>query len=136
LPACEIQVATGRPITQCQSLVWFAACEEDRTATVRDLMSQGRVSYARGLALAERTQGLDAAAADRIAARVLAPLMSPSGEILPGQAPLSQATFTRRLHRQLVLHHGLVREAERTHDEAVKRRGCRGESHPAGPAIC
>jgi len=37
-------------------------------------------------------------------------------------APLSQATFRARLHAQLVLHHGLVGEAERTHLEGVKRR--------------
>ena len=130
--AREIQVATGRPITQCQSLVWFAACEDERTATVRALMGEGRVSYARALSLVEKTQGMDAVAADRMAARVLAPLTSPSGEILPGQPPLSQATFNRRLNRQLVLHHGLVREAERTYAEALKRRDCRGEPHPSG----
>lgn len=130
--AREIQVATGRPITACQSLIWFAACEDERTATVRSLMGQGRLSYYRALSLVEKTQRLDAVAADRIAAKVLAPLTSPSGEVLPGQAPLSQATFNRRLHRQLVLHHGLVGEAERTHAEAVRRRDCRVESHPVG----
>ena len=130
--AREIQVATGRPITQCQSLIWLAACEDERTATVRCLMGQGRLSYHRALCLVEKTQRLDAVAADRIAARVLASLKSPSGEVLPGQAPLSQATFNRRLHRQLVLHHGLLGEAERTHAEAVRRRDCRTESHPIG----
>ncbi len=130
--AREIQVATGRPITQCQSLIWLAACEDERTATVRALMAQGRLSYHRALCLVERTQCLDAVAADRIAARVLAPLRSPSGEVLPEQAPLSQATFNRRLHRQLVLHHGLIGEAERTHAEAVRRRDCRSESHAIG----
>jgi len=130
--AREIQVATGRPITQCQSLIWLAACEDERTATVRCLMGQGRLSYHRALALVEKTQRLDAVVADRIAARVLAPLKSPSGEVLPGQAPLSQATFNRRLHRQLVLHLGLLGEAERTHAEAVRRRDCRTESHPIG----
>jgi len=130
--AREIQVATGRPITQCQSLIWLAACEDERTATVRSLMALGRLSYHRALCLVERTQGLDAVAADRIAATVLAPLRSPSGEVLPEQAPLSQATFNRRLHRQLVLHHGLIGEAERTHAEAVRRRDCRSESHAIG----
>ena len=130
--AREIQVATGRPITQCQSLIWFAACEDERTATVRFLMGQGRLSYHRALSLVEKTQRLDALAADRIAAKVLAPLTSPSGEVLPGQAPLSQATFSRRLRRQLILHHGLVGEAEHTHAEAVRRRDCRVESHPMG----
>jgi hypothetical protein len=71
--AWEIQVATGLPITQCQSLVWFAACEDERTATVRALMRQGALSYRRALDLVERTQHLDAVAADRIAGRVLAP---------------------------------------------------------------
>jgi len=130
--AREIQVATGRPITQCQSLIWLAACEDERTANVRSLMAQGRLSYYRALSLVEKTQDLDAVAADRIAATVLAPLTSPSGGVLPGQAPMSQATFSRRLHRQLVLHHGVVGEAERTHAEAMGRRDCRAESHPSG----
>lgn len=133
--AREIQVATGRPITQCQSLIWLAACEDERTATVRSLMGQGRLSYHRALTLVEKTQRLDAMVADRIASRVFAPLTSPSGEVLPGQAPLSQATFNRRLHRQLVLHHGLVGEAERTHAEAVRRRDCRVESYPMGTGL-
>lgn len=95
-------------------------------------MGQGRLSFHRALCLVEKTQRLDAVAADCIAARVLALLKSPSGEVLPGHAPLSQATFNRRLHRQLVLHYGLLGEAERTNAEAVRRRDCRTESHPIG----
>jgi hypothetical protein len=49
-------------------------------------------------------------------------LTGPDGAPLPGAAPLSQATFTARLHRQLVLHHGLVGEAERSYAEGLKRR--------------
>jgi hypothetical protein len=37
-------------------------------------------------------------------------------------APLSEATFRARLHRQLVLHHGLAGEAHRSHQEGLKGR--------------
>jgi hypothetical protein len=74
------------------------------------------------MALAEATAHLDAYTASVIATRVLRPLTGPDGEPLPGVAPLSQATFNARLHRQLVLHNGVVGEAERTHQDAVKAR--------------
>ena len=74
-------------------------------------MRLGRVSFARALTLTEATADLNATTAARIATRVLAPLTGPDGVPLPGMAPLSQATFTARVHRQLVLHHGLVAQA-------------------------
>jgi hypothetical protein len=49
-------------------------------------------------------------------------MTGPDGLPLPGIAPLSEATFKARLHRQLVLHHGLIGEAERTYNEAVRVR--------------
>jgi hypothetical protein len=112
--AREIHVATGLPITQCQRRVWLAACEPERVGPTREAMRLGQVTLARALALTEATSHLDAFTAAAIATRVLRPLTGSDNVPLPGMAPLSQATFTARLHRQLVLHHGLVDEAERT----------------------
>ncbi|MHB1474039.1 MAG: HNH endonuclease signature motif containing protein, partial [Dermatophilaceae bacterium] len=120
--AREIQVATGLPITQCQRRVWLTACEPERVGSVRDAMRLGRVTLARAMTLAEATKHLDGLTAAAIAARVLRPLTGPDGVPLPGVAPLSEATFRARLHKQLVLHHGLIGEAERTYTEAVKVR--------------
>ena len=120
--AREIQVATGLPITQCQRRVWLTACEPERVGPVREAMRLGRVTLARAMALTEATAHLDAFTAAAIATRVLQRLTGPDGVPLPGVAPLSEATFRARLHRQLVLHHGLAGETERTHEEAVKGR--------------
>src|SRR5665648_1005766 len=130
--AREIQVATGLPITQCQRRVWLTACEPERVGPVIEAMRQGRLTLVRAMALTEATAHLDAFTAAAIATRVLRPLTGPDGAALPGAAPLSQATFTARLHRQLVLHHGLVGEAERTHEDAVKGRRVWAEPHPDG----
>jgi len=130
--AREIQVATGLPISQCQRRVWFSACEPQRVGSTRELLRLGRVTLARAMALTEATAHLDAPTAAVIATRVLRPLTGPDGQPLPGVAPLSQATFTARLHRQLVLHNGLVGEAERTHQEAVKARRLSAEPHRDG----
>ena len=130
--AREIQVATGLPISQCQRRVWFTACEPERVGPIREQLRLGRVTLARAIALSEATAHLDAYTASVIAVRVLRPLTGPDGEPLPGVAPLSQATFMARLHRQLVLHNGVVGEAERTHEEAVKARSLRAESGRAG----
>ena len=110
--AREIQVATGLPITQCQRRVWLATCEPERTGVVREAMRLGRVSFARALALTEATAELDAFTAAAIATRVLRPLSGPDGVPLPAMAPLSQATFTARLHTQPVLAHGLTGQSE------------------------
>ena len=67
--------------------------------------------------------------------RVLRPLTGSDGVPLPGMAPLSQATFTARLHRQLVLHHGHIEEAERTYAEALKGRRLSAEPHPDGTGM-
>jgi hypothetical protein len=120
--AREIQVATGLPISQCQRRVWLAACEQERTGALLERMRLGQVCLARAMTLTEATAHLDGFTAGTIATRVLRPLTGPDGAPLPGMAPLSQATFRARLHRQLVLHHGLVGEAERTYDEALKNR--------------
>lgn len=120
--AREIQVATGLPITQCQRRLWFTACEQERVGPVREGMRLGRVTLARAMALTEATAHLDGFIAGTIATRVLRPLIGPDGVPLPGMAPLSEATFRARLHRQLVLHHGLVGEAERSYQEAVRAR--------------
>ncbi|HYO19940.1 MAG TPA: hypothetical protein VES02_14880, partial [Dermatophilaceae bacterium] len=130
--AREIQVATGLPITQCQRRVWFAACEPERVAPIRELLRLGRVTLARAMALTESTAHLDAYTASVIAIRVLRRLTGPDGEPLPGVAPLSQATFSARLHRQLVLHNGVVGEAERTHEEAVNARRLTAEPQRDG----
>jgi hypothetical protein len=130
--AREIQVATGLPITACQRRVWLAACEPERVGPVREQMGLGRVSFARACRLAEATAHLDAFTAAAIATRVLRPLTGPDGVPLPDGAALSQATFNARLHRQLVLHHGLVGQAERTHEEALKGRDMRAEPQPDG----
>jgi hypothetical protein len=90
------------------------------------------VSFARAVALTEATAHLDAFTAAAISTRVLRPLSSPDGQSLPGVAPLSQATFRSRLHTQLVLHHGLVGEAERTYDQGVKARDVQAEAQPEG----
>ncbi|MEP7036382.1 MAG: hypothetical protein ABI934_12395, partial [Actinomycetota bacterium] len=120
--AREIQVATGLAITQCQRRVWLSACEPERVGPVREAMRLGRVTLARAMTLAEATKDLDALTAAAIATRVLAPLTGPDGAPLPGVAALSEATFGARLHRQLVLAHGQVGEAERSHEQAVKGR--------------
>ena len=133
--AREIQVATGLPITQCQRRVWLAACEPERVGPAREAMRLGQVTLARALALTEATSHLDAFTAAAIATRVLRPLTGSDGVPLPGMAPLSQATFTARLHRQLVLHHGLVEEAERTYAEALKGRRLSAEPHPDGTGV-
>jgi len=130
--AREIQVATGLPITQCQRRVWLTAGEPERVGAVRELLRLGRVSLARAMALTEATAHLDARTASVIATRVLRPVTGPDGEPLAGVAPLSQATFNARLHRQLVLHNGLVGEAERTHEEAVKARRLKAEPQRDG----
>jgi hypothetical protein len=130
--AREIQVATGLPITQCQRRVWFAACEPERVAPLREAMRLGQVSLARAQTLTQATADLDAFTAAAIATRVLRPLTGPDGVALPLSAPLSQATFTARLRTQLVLAHGLVGEAERTYAEAMRARRCSAEPNPDG----
>ena len=133
--AREIQVATGLPITQCQRRVWLTACEPERVGPIREAMSLGRVTLARAMTLAEATKDLDALTAAAIASRVLGPPTSPEGEPLPGMAPLSEATFRARLHRQLVLHHGLVGDAERTYTQAIKARRMSTEPQRDGSAL-
>ena len=130
--AREIQVATGLPISACQRRVWLSACEPERAGPVREAMRRGKVSFARAVTLAEKTAHLDGFLAAAIAARVLRPLTGPDGLPLPGAAPLSQATFNARLHRQLVLHHGLVGQAERTYQEALKARCVQAQPNPEG----
>ena len=130
--AREIQVATGLPITACQRRVWLSACEPERVGPVREAMRAGRVTLVRAIALTEATQDLDAFTAARIAARVLRPLSGPDGVPLPGMAPLSQATFLARLHKQLVLAHGMVGEAERTYAQGVKSRYLKAEPNRDG----
>jgi hypothetical protein len=144
--AREIQVATGLPISQCQRRVWLSSCEAERVRPITGAMGLGRLNLARALTLVEATAHLDAVIAAAIAARVLRPLTGPDGTPLPGMAPLSQATFRARLHRQLVLHHGLVGQAERTHQEALDARRMSAEPHRDstgallitgdGPRIC
>ena len=130
--AREIQVATGLPITQCQRRVWFTACEPERVRPIREQLRLGRVTLARAIALTEATAHLDAHTASVIATRVLRRLTGPDGEPLAGVAPLSQATFNARLRRQLVLHNGVVGEAERTYEEAVKARRLTAETQRDG----
>lgn len=130
--AREIQVATGLPITQCQRRVWLSACEPERVGPVLAAMKAGQVTFARALALTEATAHLDAFTAAAISTRVLRPVSTPDGQPLPGVAPLSQATFLSRLRTQLVLDHGLVGEAERTHAEGVKARNVRAEAQREG----
>jgi hypothetical protein len=120
--AREIQLVTGLPITACQRRVWLTACEPERVGALREAMRLGQVNLARVITLAEATRHLDGPTAAAIGSRVLAPLTGPDGVPLPGMAPLSEATFRARLHRQLVLHHGLVGEAVRSHTEAVAGR--------------
>jgi hypothetical protein len=133
--AREIQVATGLPITQCQRRLWLSACEPERVGPVREAMRLGRLTLARALTLVEATAHLDAFLAAGIATRVLRPLTGPDGVPLPGVAPLSQATFRARLHRQLVLHHGLIGQAERTYEQAVKARRLSAEPQPDGTGL-
>jgi len=133
--AREIQVATGLPITHCQRRVWLTACEPERVGSVREAMGQGRVTLARAMTLVEATKHLDGLTAAAIAARVLRPLTGPDGLPLPGIAPLSEATFKARLHRQLVLHHGLIGEAERTYTEAVRVRRLSTEPQRDGTGL-
>jgi hypothetical protein len=120
--AREIQLVTGLPITACQRRVWLTACEPERVGALREAMGLGRVTLARAITLAEATKHLDGPTAAAIGSRVLAPLTGPDGVPLPGMAPLSEATFRARLHRQLVLHHGLIGLAERSHTQAVAGR--------------
>jgi len=120
--AREIQVATGLGVTACQRLVWLAACEPERAAAVREAMSRGQVSLGRAMSLVEATKHLDALTAASIASRVLRPPGRPRRCAPARCGPLSAATFRARLHRQLVLHHGMVAEAERTHTAAVAAR--------------
>jgi len=133
--AREIQVAPALPINACQRRVWFAACESDRVEPVIGLMRLGRVTLARATALVEATAHLDGFTAAAIATRVLRPLTGPDGVALPGMAPISQATFNARLHKQLVLHHGLIGQAERSYQEALKRRRLTGEPHHDGTGV-
>jgi hypothetical protein len=130
--AREIQVATGLPITQCQRRVWLSAGEPERVGPAREAMRAGRVTLARAMTLTESTAHLDAFTAAAIATRVLRPLTGADGLPLPGAAPLSEATFKARLHTQLVLHHGLVGEAERTYAEAVRGRRVTAEPYRDG----
>lgn len=130
--AREIQVATGLPITQCQRRVWLTACEPERVGPVQQAMRLGLVNLARALSLVEATAHLDAYTAATIATRVLRPITSPDGATLPGTAPLSQAMFKARLHKQLVLHHGLIGQADRTYEESVKGRYLRAEPNADG----
>jgi hypothetical protein len=133
--AREIQVATGLPITQCQRRVWLTACEPERVASMLGAMRAGRVTLSRAITLAEATRHLDGLTAAAIMARVLRPLTGPGGVPLPGVAPLSEATFRVRLHKQLVLHHGLVGEAERTYTEAVRGRRLSTEPQRDGTGL-
>jgi hypothetical protein len=133
--AREIQVSTGLPISTCLRLVWFAACESERVEPVLELMRRGRVTLARARELVEATAHLDGFTAAAIAARVLRPLSGPDGLPLPSQAPLSQATFKARLRKQLVLHHGLIGQADRSYQESLQRRRLSGEPHNDGTGV-
>ena len=130
--AREIQVATGLPITACQRRVWLAACEPERVGPVREAMRLGRV---------ELRAGGDADRKDRASGRV-----HRGGDRHPGAAPADRprrhppagggAAVPGHVQRppapQLVLHHGLVGEAERTYQEALKGRCVRSEANPDG----
>jgi hypothetical protein len=133
--AREIQLATGLPITACQRRVWLTACEPERVGALREAMSLGQVTLARAITLAEATKHLDGPTAAAIGYRVLAPLTDPEGVPLPGMAPLSEATFRARLHRQLVLHHGLICEAQRSHTQAVAGRRLSTQPQPDGTGL-
>jgi hypothetical protein len=98
-------------------------------------MRLGRVNLARALTLVEATAHLDAFTAAAIATRVLRPLTGPDGVPLPGVASLSQSTFRARLHTQLVLHHGLVGAARRSHQEAVEGRRVSAEPQRDGTGL-
>jgi len=132
MAAVEIATATGLSPGHAGRRVSFAIAEEERTRTTRTLMAAGRVSYDRGLALAEETAHLDPAIADAIAGRVLDPPLPTASAHTPGQPPLSQAQFRRRLRRQLVLAEGATALAERTHTAAVDARDARGELNRVG----
>ena len=93
--------------------MWFTACEPQRVGAIRELLRLGQVPLARAMALAEATAHLDGYTASVIATRVL-------------------RTFNARLHRQLVLHNGVVGEAERTHQDAVKARRLTAEPQRDG----
>ncbi len=133
--AREIQVAIGLPITECQRRVRLSACEVERVRPVLDQLRLGTLTLARAMTLVEATRGLDAFTASVIATRVLRPLTGPDGLPLPGTAPISQATFRARLHRQLVLAHGLIGQAERTHAEALKARRASSEPQRDGTGV-
>jgi hypothetical protein len=110
--ASEIEAATGIGFGECQSRVAFAVAEEERTATVRSLMREGRLSGYRARLLFQEARHCPPEVADTIAARVLAPVAE--------GLPLSHARLRRGLRRELVLHESDFPRRERA--EAVARR--------------
>ncbi|AKU17884.1 HNH endonuclease signature motif containing protein [Luteipulveratus mongoliensis] len=131
----EVQLLSGLPVTQCRERVAFATATPDRAGYLRARLRQGTVSAWRARTLLKETAHLDPLTADLVAKRVLAPVgAAPLGsDVDPaaqgaelaavlGSVPLSQATFRRRLARQLVLAGTASEAAARATQDAVARR--------------
>ncbi|WP_052593680.1 HNH endonuclease signature motif containing protein [Luteipulveratus mongoliensis] len=131
----EVQLLTGLPITQCRERVAFATATAERAGYLRARLRQGTVSGWRARTLLKETAHLDPLTADMVAKRVLAPVgavplesdADPAAQRTElagvlGSVPLSQATFRRRLARQLVLAESASEAAARATQDAVARR--------------
>ena len=110
--AAQAAAATGMGYGECRARVAFALAEEERTATVRELMHAGGLSSYRARLLFAETRHCPPAIADAIAARVLG-----SND---DDAPISHEKLRRRLRRQLVLHDSDYPRRKRA--EAVSQR--------------
>ncbi|WP_050668558.1 HNH endonuclease signature motif containing protein [Luteipulveratus halotolerans] len=146
--ATDVQLLTGRPVTQCRDRVALASATRERAGYLRARMASGTLSAWRAITLLKETRHLDPLTADQVARHVLrvagpatANTTSDDGtgdaaEIaaLLERVPLSQATFRRRLARQLALAESEVEAARRRARDAEGARDADTLAQPFGMA--
>lgn len=145
--ALEVQVLTGRSLSQCRDRVALASATQARSGYLRDRLASGTTCAHRAMNVVKETRHLDPLTADRIARSVLRPLgevaTDPSnpdgvGEEIAAAAeagvPLSQATFRRRLRAELTRAESAQGLGERLTAEAVAGRDLRTEPGNFGMA--
>ena len=126
-----MQLLTGLPITQCRDRVALASATPERAGYLRARMASGTLSAWRAITVLKETRHLDPLTADQVARHVLRPVGGEAGDsvddtseitALLERAPLSQATFRRRLARQLALAESAAESARRQARDAEAAR--------------
>ncbi|WP_018155151.1 HNH endonuclease signature motif containing protein [Demetria terragena] len=146
--ALEVQVLTGRSLSQCRDRVALAAATPARGGYLRERLASGTTCAYRVITVVKETRHLDPLTADRIARAALRPLgkaatdpidpESLHGEIAAAAEagfPLSQGTFRRRLRAELTRVESTRGLGDRLATEAVAGREMRTELGNFGMAI-